>query len=404
MLLGARALRRGWPRETRGGQGAETAVAPRGRGRRVLVTGLASCLLSLAAAGPGSGASFLQARSGLAARDTVWAWLGERCGRLAAMPLAPYPWPIAPFHRQHPVRGYFGDPRTVITGVDEGAFSFHNGVDISARPGTHVFPVVSGIVVRVPPGEVVVAAAHERRFQYIHIDPWVRVGARVVASRTVLGVVLPITDHVHLSEIRGMCVVNPLLRGHLTPFADPTRPVVRAIVFETPTGRRIAPGALTGMVRAIANAYDRPALPSPYPWRSLPVSPALVRWTLTSESGSVVRGRVAADFRVSLPPRRDFHMVYARGTVQNFAAVLGKLRWGQPGRYLFNLTPGPLDTALLPNGRYRFTVVAANIRGGTGTRSVSVTIGNPRREPVAGAALEGTRLADARGPSGVRVS
>src|SRR5438034_8776441 len=55
-----------------------------------------------------------------------------------------YGWPVRPFDRQHPVRGSFGDPRTVFTappttaGVLRGAgqFSFHEGVDISAPNGT----------------------------------------------------------------------------------------------------------------------------------------------------------------------------------------------------------------------------------------------------------------------------
>src|ERR1700730_14677417 len=34
------------------------------------------------------------------------------CDRLSAGPFA-YHWPIKPFDRQHPIRGDFGDPRTV---------------------------------------------------------------------------------------------------------------------------------------------------------------------------------------------------------------------------------------------------------------------------------------------------
>src|SRR6516164_1800322 len=57
-----------------------------------------------------------------------------------------YHWPVKPFDRQHPIRGGFGDPRTVNlehpfgwTGpLEIGAHSFHNGVDIVARPGTPV--------------------------------------------------------------------------------------------------------------------------------------------------------------------------------------------------------------------------------------------------------------------------
>lgn len=175
-----------------------------------------------------------------------------------------------------------------------------------------------------------------------------------------------------------MCVVNPLARGHLTPFDDRTRPTVRSVLFENLSGRRIPADALSGAIRMIADVFDRPALPSPSPWLSMPVSPALIRWRLAALSGRVVRSRVAVDFRLSLPPRRDFCQVYAPGTVQNFAAVLGKFHWGQPGRYLYDLTAHPLDTQALPNGRYRLTVDAANIRGGTGSKTVAITI---RQQP-----------------------
>jgi murein DD-endopeptidase MepM/ murein hydrolase activator NlpD len=58
-----------------------------------------------------------------------------------------YGWPVKPFDRQHPVRGNFGDPRTVFTapptlaGVLRGAgqFTFHEGVDIAAPNGTAVY-------------------------------------------------------------------------------------------------------------------------------------------------------------------------------------------------------------------------------------------------------------------------
>jgi hypothetical protein len=78
---------------------------------------------------------------------TVWQQVERQCRHLAREGLSPYPWPVAPVHRRHPVRGNFGDPRTVLTG-GEGAFSFHNGVDVSACPGNHVYPVVSGISAR----------------------------------------------------------------------------------------------------------------------------------------------------------------------------------------------------------------------------------------------------------------
>src|SRR5438094_782443 len=68
-----------------------------------------------------------------------------------------YGWPVAPFNRQHPIRGGFGDPRTLFNappthdGVYHGAgqFTFHEGVDIAAPDGTAVYPVADGVVATV---------------------------------------------------------------------------------------------------------------------------------------------------------------------------------------------------------------------------------------------------------------
>ena len=60
----------------------------------------------------------------------------------AAGTASAYPWPLKPFDQQHPVRGFFGDPRSVyLNGVLSGGFdgpsflSFHQGIDISAPNG-----------------------------------------------------------------------------------------------------------------------------------------------------------------------------------------------------------------------------------------------------------------------------
>src|SRR4051794_41180180 len=82
---------------------------------------------------------------------------------LAALAAAPrgagsspggYGWPVKPFDRQHPIRGSFGDPRTVFLDsptraalyTGPGVFSFHPGVDVWAPDGTPVYAVVSGTV------------------------------------------------------------------------------------------------------------------------------------------------------------------------------------------------------------------------------------------------------------------
>ena len=49
------------------------------------------------------------------------AWSAEASAR--------YGWPVRPFDRQHPVRGFFGDPR-----IEGRVRQFHFGVDVSAFP------------------------------------------------------------------------------------------------------------------------------------------------------------------------------------------------------------------------------------------------------------------------------
>src|SRR5205823_9682270 len=85
-----------------------------------------------------------------------------------------YGWPVKPFDRQHPIRGAFGDPRTLVRyqpfgitrPLDGGAHSFHNGVDIVAKRGAPVYPVVSGKVVVARARRIIVDAGHGRTFQY----------------------------------------------------------------------------------------------------------------------------------------------------------------------------------------------------------------------------------------------
>jgi hypothetical protein len=233
----------------------------------------------------------------------------------------------------------------------------------------------------------VTSASNRRKFQYIHVRPWVQVGDHVTVSQTVLGTTFERWEHLHLSELRGRCVVNPLAPGHLTPYSDTTRPRVLAISFATPSGRPLAASDLHGEISAVARAQAPAAEPAPGAWRRMPVSPALVTWQITTADGRRVMRGVAADFLVTEPPPAAFCDVYAPGTLQNFAAESGHYNWGHPGRYLYQLGPGLLDTGALANGRYVLTVTAANARGGTGRRSVAIEIANHGSvKPVAAAA------------------
>lgn len=288
---------------------------------------------------------------------------------LAASPIAhaSYGWPVKPFDQPHPVRGSFGDPRTLFFGpptprtlaTGRGKFQFHFGVDISAPNGTAVYPVESGVVTRATEEEINVASAGGHTFEYWHLDASVRVGEHVVAARTVLGLIAPPCAHVHLSELENGVFVNPLQRRHLTPYTDTTRPTV--------TATAVRGGKL------LAAAHDTPMLPVPGGWNGLPVTPARVAWRLEREDGDVaVPTRVVYDVTTQLPAPASFWAVYARGTHQNMTAFTKYYAYGQPGKYLFRLTPGALR---LPKGTYRLVVTATDIRGNSGSLSKRLRLG-----------------------------
>ena len=97
-----------------------------------------------------------------------------------------YSWPFKPFNKQHPIRGFFGDPRTVFEngvlagGFDgPGFFSFHQGIDISAPDGTPIYPVAAATAHYLGAATLNVDTGTRRRriFQYFHIVPIVGEGA-----------------------------------------------------------------------------------------------------------------------------------------------------------------------------------------------------------------------------------
>jgi hypothetical protein len=307
----------------------------------------------------------------LAYTGGLWQGLIDRCGAAAAAN-KPYPWPLRPFHRQQPVRGFFGDPRTLVSNVDQllapgspGSFSFHNGVDIYATPGQQVFPVVSGRARVANAQEVVVRTRDGRAFQYWHVVPLVRTGSWVTASKTVLGTAIPRRGHLHLTEIRGDCAVNPLAPGHLEPYRSTTLPKVVALEAIGRSGVLLDPARIAGPFELVVQAQDLPPLLVPPPWQNLPVTPATVRWRLTGSNGRVlVPWTFAADFAVTIPPSRDYWRVYAAGTHQNFVGM-ARTQPQLPGMYAVRLTPP--DSHLAP-GRYKVTVQVSTTDGSRSTQ------------------------------------
>jgi hypothetical protein len=309
-----------------------------------------------------------------------------------------YHWPVKPFDRQHPVRGYFGDPRTVglePLGLDRagspGSFTFHNGIDIAATPGTPVYPVVSGIAHIGSRDLVTVTTGDGRTFQYFHIKPTVQPGQPVTAYRTVLGTVKPVWNHVHLTEIDDFKTHNPLDSGHLEPYHDHTVPSIDQLIFTTDTGLPLDSRHLHGTVLIAVDAEDVPPMPVPGHWLDFPVTPALVTWRLTSADGRTVHRAIAADFRHGEPPTRDFWSTYAPGTYQNYPDFTHHLYWHVPGRYLFDLTPTAVQTERLRNGSYRISVGVADTCGNRSTLIERIRIDNRRLRP--GSARAVTRAA-----------
>jgi murein DD-endopeptidase MepM/ murein hydrolase activator NlpD len=261
-----------------------------------------------------------------------------------------------------------------------GLFQFHNGIDISAPEGTPVYPVISGTASLIDAAAVLVRSPG-RKFQYFHIHPAVHNGQHVVAQRTVLGTVIHAANHVHLTEIRGRRVWNPLARGGIAPYADRTTPQVDSI-FVRPTRSLVPLNATTicGTLSLVAAAHDTPPLPVPGTFAGFPVSPAFVSWSLRPVDGvAYVRTAPVADFRTTLPVVRDFWNVYARGTYQN-APRLSNRQFSMPGNFLYNLAP-TFDTRSYPNGLYEVRVHVSDMRGNSSDSAQQFRIENRAGEP-----------------------
>jgi hypothetical protein len=278
---------------------------------------------------------------------------------------ASYQWPVKPFNRQHPVRGFFGDPRI---GVENGrvARQLHFGIDISASNGTPVYATLSGRIVLHPlHADVVEVCSGATTFEYWHIVP-ARTSGSATAYQTILGYVEKPWAHVHFSERLGNVYVNPLRPGALSPYADDTRPSVHAISFERngmAVGRRELTGH-TGRVDIVAEVLDETPLPVPAPWNAKPVVPALVEWRI----GAGSPWRVAVDFRYALPAS-PFEAVYAKWTRQNVAS--------RYGRYRFVLARD-IDVSAIGSGTNVLQVRVVDTRGNVSIASKRFGVGAAR--------------------------
>jgi len=275
-----------------------------------------------------------------------------------------YGWPVMPFGQQHPVRGFFGDPRI----GDQGGTSFHFGIDVSVPDGTSVYSVVAGTVhlnVAGGPQNIAVTSPGVTH-GYWHVVPAVADGQHV-GQGALLGHVAPTWGHVHCAErTPGGPYLNPLRAGALAPFSKQQPPTVDRILAER-QGHRLDPNALTGIVDLIAEAHDVTPIPPLVPYTHMPVTPALVRWRLVAHATEVVPWRTIADFRNALPDNSLYDTIYAHGTTQNHPPTAGL--------YRFRLAAA-FDTTHHPDGSYRLDVEVADIRGNSSRGHLTIQLAN----------------------------
>jgi peptidase M23-like protein len=293
----------------------------------------------------------------------VLAGLAALC---AARPAAAsYGWPLKPFDRQHPVRGFFGDPRIGVGHDGMPSHQLHFGIDIAAPDGTPVYATLSGRISIDPQhGDVVHIVSGVTDFSYWHIVPAVRSG-QALAYRTLIGYVEAGWEHVHFSEAVAGVYVNPLRLGALAPYRDDTQPIVHALGFER-EGSGIGRTNLEGTFDLVVQAYDETPMRVPGRWADKPVMVALVEWRIVG-NGHRSAWKTAVDSRDRLPSCR-FDDVFAKWTRQNRPSWRG----GQ-GRYRVYLAEGWRSDAL-PNGSYRLEVRVSDTRGNTARASVSFSL------------------------------
>ncbi len=275
-----------------------------------------------------------------------------------------YGWPIKPFDRQHPVRGFFGDPRISNHGRSR---QFHFGIDVSAPNGTPVYATLSGTISihSLHSTTVLIAGVNGVEFSYWHVVPTVRSGQRAVAYKTVIGHIEEPYGHVHFSESSNRRYLNPLRPGALGPYADDTRPRVTAVRAELDR-RRLQSSIAHDGFDLVAAVQDTTPLAVPRPWHDLPVMPAVVRWRLLDARARVVIGwRTTVDFRETIPPASEFDRVWTPTATQNHVRA--------PGRYRLYLATSP-EMARLRLGSYTVQVAAVDTRGNAARASFPLVI------------------------------
>lgn len=286
--------------------------------------------------------------AGAVARPAATLHASSTLGHEPPVP-ASYGWPVRPFDRQHPVRGFLDDPRI---GAHER--SFHFGIDVAAPDGTAVYAVAGGTLY-VEHGSVAVQTVPGHVFGYWHINPVPSLKTYdVVRTHELLGHIARRWGHVHFAERIGKTYVNPLRPGGLGPYIDPVAPTVSDIALVT---------RKDGSFDIVASAYDTTWPPVPGAWTNEPVTPSLLQWRVVA-AGKRARWQTGVDFRSGMLPRSRYASVYAPQTRQNHE--------GEAGVFRFYVGRGwkPAE------GSFRVEVAASDTRGNRTVAELDVTVGD----------------------------
>ena len=273
---------------------------------------------------------------------------------------APYPWPVEPFDRQHPVRAFFNDPR-----IEDASHAFHFGIDISAPDGTAVYAVAPGKVFIEDKGHALaVQGTDGRTFGYWHVVPAVA-HHQDVGLHQLLGHIEAPWGHVHFAESVNHAYHDPIRPGALQPFVDVGHPTIDQILFRR-AGAEVAPGGVSGRLQICCVAHDTTPIAVPPPWAHMPVAPARVRYRIVCAGRCVVPLRAGVDLRVFHQPAA-FPLIYAPDTRQNHP--------GEPGRYCYILARD-WNSAAFADDSYLLEVEASDIHGNRAVSSLPFTIRN----------------------------
>jgi hypothetical protein len=248
-------------------------------------------------------------------------------------------WPLAPFHRPHPIRAGLNELRPE---------SLHVAIDIQARDGARVYAVQPGVA------QVLTPSGPDARIQvgnyiYWHINPKVQTGDVVIPFKTVVGKVMAGYGHMAFSEIGADGqYANPLRPEGtvLEPYADHAVPV-------------IGKPSVSANGQVVAPAYDPQTFIRKTTYFTPVLAPAAIAYRLYDRHGAPVTPLEWAFRGTHLLQFSQRSLIYAPGVHDpgyNCFATRSVCIPHWTYRVADGLAP-PLPTGLDP-GRYRLTIYA----------------------------------------------